>query len=221
MMKKILKVSTICCITIFLVSCSNAENKYESVESTSITNTDDVQNQTEHILDSSDLEIKENLSNESTENDTEETLEKSTTKDTIEDIEVSNDNATDESQVGVQVQADFDLLNYLEENFPIDGVHYEVVEGKYLEEYGRADYIVVLRPNTEEDDEYITERFKNSGNIILEEEERISVLFERAESIISLAEKFEFLHIDNVHWTSYDGEFTFLLVQDYRGDLIK
>jgi hypothetical protein len=108
----------------------------------------------------------------------------------------------------------FNLEEYLESNFPIPDIRYEVAEVFYLEEYNRKNYVVSMIAETPEKDDFLIVQFKNESNTVLSLEEGTKDIFENAEKIINLPKELDFLHIQNVHWKSSNGEVLVVIIQD-------
>lgn len=138
--------------------------------------------------------------------------------------EVRDEQASPKTEIGSEdgrvegSTPNFDMENYLNENYAMDNVHY-VAEKWENEDTGRTEYTVKIIPDTKEYSDEMNEKLKN-GHVKVYEE--IEVLSEMAKKIMDeLLQIKEDIHIDSVNWVSYDGEFSVLLIQDFENRNLK
>jgi hypothetical protein len=108
----------------------------------------------------------------------------------------------------------FDIKNYLDANYAIEGVHY-VTDTWENKATGKVECIVNILPDTKEYSNELNEVFHSNKGLY--EDERTDKLDKTANAIIrDLPEINSNLHIESVNWVSYDGEFHVTLVQDIK-----
>ncbi|MGM0837250.1 MAG: hypothetical protein ACQEV7_13925 [Bacillota bacterium] len=129
-----------------------------------------------------------------------------------EDEKETSSNETDSST------PTFDIEKHLNENYALDNAHY-VADKWGNEETGRTDYTVKIIPDTKEYSEEMNEKFKNGHLKVYEEIEAMNVLAKKIMDELPQNEKD--IHIDSVNWVSYDGEFSFMLIQDFENRDLK
>ncbi|MFD2043107.1 hypothetical protein ACFSTA_02165 [Ornithinibacillus salinisoli] len=114
---------------------------------------------------------------------------------------------------------DFDVENYISENYAIDNMHY-TTDTWENEDTGRTEYIVSIHPDSEELGQEIDGIFKNGSHL---DDERTRTLFEIAEEIlIDLPQINNKIHIESVIWKADEEvEFPILLIQDYQQSTIE
>ncbi|WP_404802005.1 hypothetical protein [Bacillus tianshenii] len=112
----------------------------------------------------------------------------------------------------------FYMGKYLNENYPMDNVHY-VPEKWENENTGRTEYTVKIIPDTKEYSDEMDEKFKNGHGKVYEEIEALSEMAKKIMEELPQVEKE--IHIDSVSWVSYDGEFSVLLIQDFENSDLK
>ncbi|WP_412974745.1 hypothetical protein [Ornithinibacillus sp. 179-J 7C1 HS] len=109
---------------------------------------------------------------------------------------------------------DFDVEDYLNEQYSLDNTHY-VTEEWVNEELGITNYTVKILPDTKEFGQEITDIFVNGSPNF--DDDRTIEMFEVAEKIMNdLPTIHDNIHIDSVNWVSYDGEFSVMLIQDFE-----
>lgn len=134
----------------------------------------------------------------------------SNVEEAAEDKKIESDEKIQEPESSAE---DFDLENYLNANYIIDGVHYKTTGWGEIGGPNRIDYRVEILPDTNEFSEEISNVFKSG---ILENEITQEIV-NIAETIMDeLPEINSDVHIDSVNWVSYDGEFQVMLIQDYE-----
>jgi hypothetical protein len=196
---------------------SNTDNKNESKETSStpteensndskVTNEDD-----ETSTTNSESELEEENQNEdnSTENN-----DKSVNESTSGEKEENPVTSDQENKV-----KNFDLDQYLNTNYMIDGVHYKTKSFGKIEGTDRIDYKVDIVPDTKGVGEEINKIFKKGTPY---DNERTAAMMNIARNILKdLPVINEKVHIDSVNWVSYDGEYEVMLIQDFEKSTIK
>jgi len=126
---------------------------------------------------------------------------------------------TETSSAGkTELSSKEDIVQYLEKHYPIDGIYYECSEGSFNESISRIEYDIYLYPETQADDEYITDIIKDGEKVY--EDTRTSYIMETAEKIIfDLPLIDENIHIYLISWIG--SNHSSLLIQDSAYDTIK
>lgn len=106
------------------------------------------------------------------------------------------------------------LLEYLEINYPIDGMHYEISDSTYNIETLKYDYDVYIVSNSKENDSYMEDFVTQQ---VQEMNAKVKNIFDVAKSIITeIPEINNEIHIYLVSWIASDNSASALLIQDYN-----
>ncbi|WP_430787092.1 hypothetical protein VBD025_15540 [Virgibacillus flavescens] len=178
-------------------SAKNTENKEDSKVSTS--------SQTDNDINDSDGTEQEDESSNTDDNSAAEKTQEGNQNTTT--IETANDSK------------DFDLDQYLNTNYIIDGVHYKTKSFGEIEGTDRIDYRVDILPDNKNAGDEINSIFKNGTP---NDNKRTAAMMNIAGNIVNdLPVINKKVHIDSVNWVSYDGEFEVKLIQDFQKSTIE
>ena len=134
------------------------------------------------------------------------------------DIPSTESNAETSSAEKIELSSKEDIDQYLENYYPIEGIYYECSEGTFSEAISRIEYDIYLHPETQTDDEYITDILKEGEKVY--EDKRTSYIMATAKKIISdLPLIDENIHIYLISWLG--SNHSTLLIQDRAYDTIK
>lgn len=119
-------------------------------------------------------------------------------------------------------QSNFDILAYINTNYPLTGAHYQVGFANRNSQTGRDEYVITILPDDQENDQLLTGSLRTVENKTPEQTEISERIFQKARDIISILPKQDAtIHIHHVGYVSYDGSYDLLLIQDRAQDTLK
>lgn len=124
---------------------------------------------------------------------------------------VSEDNTTSPAE-------DFNLDQFLDEHYKIEGGHYKTKSFGTIKGTERIDYQVDLRPDTKEIGKEIRDVLKKG--IPYENEKTEAIMTIAKDTLTDLPKANKHIHIDSVNWVSYEGDFEIMLIQDFNKSTI-
>lgn len=139
------------------------------------------------------------------------------TAESSENTETTAPSTTESAPTAVDIQTQ--LLDFLNQNYPLNGAHYQISFSFANTDTGRDEYQVAILPDSVEDDAVITSAFRNGGPDSVEITNRIET--KARDFTYALPQNFTSIHIYNVEYISYDGSYQLTVVHDRAQDAIR